>query len=147
MHSLLVYRLILDKDRYFGLDLPQDSLAITALCHDLCKAGTYQKILKGRREGTKINQRGQTVANWVDIETWEVGDAFPVGHGEKSVIILQRYIDLSDLEIAMIVGHMGGFDERRNVFNRLAELWPAVAALHASDLEATYILEAREQAC
>jgi len=37
-------------------------------------------------------------------------DLFPVGHGEKSVIILQKYITLTEQEIMMIRWHMGMFD-------------------------------------
>ena len=40
-HSLNVYKLLCEKNRYLKLGLSSSTLAITALCHDLCKVGYY----------------------------------------------------------------------------------------------------------
>jgi hypothetical protein len=143
LHSLIVHRLLSEKNVRYELGLPHDTVAVTSLCHDVCKAGIYTRVTKARKKGTKVSQWGKVVPNWVDEESWEINDPFPVGHSEKSVIMLQRYISLTDLEIALIMGHMGGFDERKRVFDNLAALWPAVVALHTADTEASYLVESR----
>ena len=143
LHSLLVYRLLSEKNVRYELGLPDDTVSVTSLCHDLAKAGTYVRVVKARKEGTKVNQWGKVVPNWVDKESWEIEDPLPIGHAEKSIIMLQKYISLTDVEIALIMGHMGAFDERKHLFNNLASLWPAVAALHTADTEAAYLVEAR----
>lgn len=48
--------------------------------------------------------------NWVVKEIYEVDERVPLGHGEKSCIILQWYIKLSLEELLAIRWHMGGFD-------------------------------------
>jgi hypothetical protein len=40
-HSLNVYNILLEKNRYLKLGLLPSTLAITSLCHDLCKIGVY----------------------------------------------------------------------------------------------------------
>ncbi len=116
LHSLLVYHLLCQKNELFELGLESDSAAITGILHDLCKAGTYVRAVKARKEGTKVNGWGKTVANWVEYEAWEIQDTLPIGHGEKSVIMLQRYIEMTDQEVGMIVGHMGGFERAAQHF-------------------------------
>ena len=58
---------------------------------------------------------------------YTIEDAFPVGHGSKSVYIMNRYLKLTDIETAAIAYHMGfsyGDDARTvgNVFGRFLKL-------------------------
>ena len=79
-------------------------------------------------------------ANWVPTETYEIEDQFPCGHGEKSVIILQRYIWLFDEEIMAIRWHMAGFDDGARGYAGGLQLaaamqkYPLITALHSADL-------------
>ena len=109
LHSLLVYRLLSEKNVRYELGLPDDTVSVTSLCHDLAKADTYVRVVKAHKEGTKVNQWGKVVPNWVDKESWDINHAFPIGHAEKSIIMLQKYISLTDVEIALIMGHMGAW--------------------------------------
>lgn len=77
-----------------------ETIAIVALLHDVCKVNYYKK-------GTRnVKENGV----WVQKEVYEVDEKFPCGHGEKSVIILQNFIHLDSEEIFAIRAHMGGFD-------------------------------------
>ena len=80
--------------------LPEDSVAIAALLHDVCKTDLYVRAVRKRR-----NEIGVYEAQ----EIYEIHDEnFPVGHGEKSAMILLRSgLDLSDDELCAIRWHMG----------------------------------------
>lgn len=144
MHSLNVYRLLSDKVKQDLLSLREDTIIITSLLHDLCKVNFYHRETKNVKEGTKVNNYGKEVANWVEKEVWVVKDPLPVGHGEKSCYYIQSFIRLTEEEFAMIRLHMGsdrnGYPDP---FAESASMFPGVAAIHTSDMEAAYIVEAR----
>ena len=79
--------------------LPKDSVIISILLHDVCKADIYKKAIKRQK-----NAYGM----WTDVSGYDVDYSnFPVGHGEKSVIVLLRSgLDLTDDEIIAIRWHM-----------------------------------------
>ena len=79
---------------------------------------------------------------WVQEPYYTVDDLFPMGHAEKSVIVAQEFIKLTDIEVAMIRGHMGGFVSDP-YFNPsvLYDKYPEAIALQIADMTATYILE------
>lgn len=117
--------------------LPQDSIAISALLHDVCKADFYQLVRKKRRNEIGVYE---------DAEFYEIHDEnFPVGHGEKSVILLlQSGLDLHDDEICAIRWHMGPWNLSRDdeKFYRSAGRNSALPALiHSADTIASAILE------
>ena len=62
--------------------LPKESVAIAALLHDVCKAEIYKQVVKRQK-----NCEGY----WVDTLAYDVDySSFPIGHGEKSVIVILR---------------------------------------------------------
>lgn len=140
-HTLNVYDCL---ERIAATRIDKNSIIISALLHDLCKVNFYVKVTKSRKMGMKVNDYGKVVADWQDYETYEVEDTFPIGHGEKSVIIAQKYISLTDLEIAMIRWHMGpGRDDSEwTGFYKACTKYPEVALIHNADMEATYVIEA-----
>lgn len=77
--------------------------------------------------------------------TWSIEDQLPLGHGEKSLSILQDFIKLTDEEKATIRWHMGpceGMDfSAKKSFEAAREKWPLVTLIYAADLEASQILE------
>lgn len=142
-HSLNVYQLFCEKNERYKLGISDESAIIAALLHDLCKVNVYHKAIKNVKEGNKINQYGKTVANWVEKEVYEFDDPFPIGHGEKSVIMLQHFIHLEKNEMLMIRWHMGTTEQTcdsRAVYKAF-ELCPAALALHTADFEASAFLE------
>lgn len=132
-HSLNVYNeCIRQKDLIKLFNIPQDTLIIASLLHDICKVNYYKMDVRN------VKKNGA----WVQEPYYTVDDMFPMGHAEKSIIIAQQFIQLSDVEIAMIRAHMGGFVSD-NYFSPSAvyNKYPEAIVLHNADLIATYVLE------
>lgn len=131
-HSLNVFRQLIEETSGMGFD-PR-TIIIISLLHDLCKVNNYKIDYKNQKNKDGI---------WEQVQYYKADDIFPIGHGDKSIILAQKFIDLTDEEILAIRWHMGGFESKENyssvskVFNKskLALL------LHTADLKATYILE------
>ncbi len=139
MHSLNVYEVL--RARFasscaeFGID--PESLAICGLLHDLCKANFYKPGFR--------NVKDDATGAWERVPTFTVQDAFPYGHGEKSVFLIERFVRLKTSEAIAIRWHMGGFDDAvKGGSYAISEAWrnyPLGVMLHMADLEATYLLE------
>ena len=139
-HSLNVYDCLKDylsrqrvKDTY-GLKYSEESIAIVALLHDLCKVNCYKR-------GTRnVKENGQ----WIQVPTYEYNDMLPYGHGEKSVYMISGYMKLTREEAFAIRYHMGfaGNEETRNV-GAAFEMFPLAFALSTADMEATYFIEGK----
>ena len=113
------------------------SIAIAALLHDVCKADYYRLVKKKRR-----NEIGM----YEDMDVYEIHDEkFPVGHGEKSVILLlQSGLDLKDDEIYAIRWHMGPWNLSRDdekFYRQAGKATPLQPLIHAADTIASAILE------
>lgn len=147
LHSLNVYDMAMKlRESVVALRpdtadlLAPESIAIAALLHDVCKANIYRRTL--RRQKNEIGV-------WEDIEGYEVDySALPVGHGEKSVIMLLRAgLDLEDDELMAIRWHMGPWDlpaqsiEMDKSYRKAQEKSPLVALIHTADTLAAQILE------
>lgn len=119
--------------------LPEDSVIIAALLHDVCKSNIYRKITKYRKDE---NNR------W---ETYDGYDAdysrFPLGHGEKSVVMLLRLgLELTNDEILAIRWHMSAWDLPFQSYESKSNMAvasdvPLVAIIQAADALAAHILE------
>lgn len=143
-HSLNVYdaamearKAMLDLRPDLEADLDPDSIAIAALLHDVCKADFYRLVKKKRR-----NEVGQ----YEEFEQYEIHDEnFPVGHGEKSVILLlQSGLDLKDEEIYAIRWHMGPWNLSRDdekFYRQAGKASPLQPLIHAADTLASAIVE------
>ena len=117
--------------------LPEDSVALVALLHDVCKAEVYQEVEKFRKDK---NDR------WEKYKTYGVDySAFPMGHGEKSVIrLLQWGLRMTDDEMLAIRWHMHAWDladspESRACFGKASDTCPLLAILIAADSLASRI--------
>jgi hypothetical protein len=146
-HSLAVRNGLKKKNELFGGILHEDTIDITSLLHDVCKINFYKKEKKNVKKGTKINDWGKEVANWVEEEVYAVADTEPMGHGEKSLWILSKMIDLTDQEAYLIRYHMGFTEPKENYMhlNNALSKYPEIILLHTADLEATYLVERREK--
>jgi hypothetical protein len=133
-HSLNVYERLKAKVDGGLLTLKDDTVIITTLLHDVCKANFYSVQKRNRKiEG-----------QWVEVEEWGVDEKLPIGHGEKSCYIVQSFMRLSPEEFAMIRFHMGRESESYNdYFSKAAAVFPGVAAIHTADLESAFIIESR----
>lgn len=133
-HSLTVYRVLLQlvedmRTLQPDVSINEDSLKIVALLHDVCKATRYR---------------------WNDEKKEYESDysIMPVGHGEKSVIMLLRMgLELQDDEIMAIRWHMGAWDlslhsnEAQKNFVEAGSLSPLVPLLQTADTLAALIVE------
>lgn len=134
-HSWNVYLLFKEKNTRYNLTMTEDTMKICGLMHDICKTEFYKLVIKENKEGIKD---GSTIYGY------EYDDKFPLGHGEKSVIILQRFISLTEEECCIIRWHMAGFDlsnYSKPAYYEALRKYPACLALHTADYEATTFLE------
>ena len=136
MHSLSVYNTMMEKHFDAQEDNPE-SFAICALLHDLCKIKFYKISTK--------NVKNDVTGQWEQKPYYTVDDAFPYGHGEKSVYLIERFIRLRPDEAIAIRWHMGGFDDSVKgsgfAIGKAYYKYPLAVKLHLSDLESTYLRE------
>ena len=139
-HSLNVYHCLKDylaRERVgelYGLEFSEETIAIAALLHDLCKVGCY-------KAGTRNVKNEQTGA-WEKVPTFYFEDPLPYGHGEKSVYIISGFMKLKREEAMAIRWHMGfSGDEDKRLVGQAMEKYPLAFALSVADMEATYFLE------
>lgn len=122
--------------------IPMESVILTTLLHDTCKAEIYKKTIKRRK-----NEHGF----WEDYEGYDVDYSdFPVGHGEKSVIVLlQSGLELTKEEILAIRWHMSAWDlpfqsyELMGSLNAAREKTPLLGILQAADGLSANVLETK----
>lgn len=137
-HSVNVYHCLKDylsrqrvKDTY-KMKYSDETIAIVALLHDICKTNIYKKGFKNQ----KINDK------WEKVPTYEFNDEMPYGHGEKSVYMIQPFMKLSREEAFAIRYHMGFSSvEPANNVGKVFEMFPLAFALSTADMEATYYCE------
>lgn len=138
-HSLNVYECLKDylsrprtKDLY-GMDYTPETIAVTALLHDICKVGFYAVDYRNAK-----NDQGV----WEKVPYYTVRDTLPYGHGEKSVYMIQSFMRLTRDEAFAIRYHMGfSGNEDKNSVGRALEMFPLALAVNVADMEATYYLE------
>ena len=135
MHSLNVYHCL--REHYFEPGDCEESFALCALLHDVCKANFY-------KPGTR-NVKNEATGQWEKVPTFTIEDAFPYGHGEKSVFLIERFVRLKPAEAVAIRWHMGGFDDAARggcfAISQAYDQYPLAVKLHLADLEATYLKE------
>lgn len=147
-HSMNVYTQLKEKlnnTEIYGKH-SEDTIIITALLHDICKANFYVSEPKNKKvyseEGSKSDSNGRF--DWVSYMGYTIDDKCPLGHGEKSVIMLLYYIKLTKDELFAIRWHMGLSDENINTAIKALRMYHLALALYEADLEATYLLEKEE---
>lgn len=142
-HSLNVYDCLLDyiareKVRAdFKLSCSDETLAIIALFHDLCKINCYKVSSRNVKDEHGV---------WHSVPYYEFIDDLPYGHGEKSVYMLSGYMRLTREEAFAIRYHVGfasSLDSR--TVSSAMYMFPLALALYIADMEATYFLEAPEK--
>ena len=143
-HSLNVYDCLksyLATERAketFGLEFSEESVAIVALLHDLCKINTYKVSSR--------NVKDDKTGVWSKVPYYEYNDTLPYGHGEKSVYIISGFMRLTRDEAMAIRWHMGfsGTEDQKLVGNAL-HMYPLALALMIADCEASSFLEERPE--
>ena len=137
-HSLNVYDCLCDilaRPRYkevYGVSYPEESIAISALLHDLCKVNFYVESTRNVKEN----------GVWKEVPFYTINDRLPYGHGEKSVYIISGFMKLTRDEAFAIRYHMGfSGNEDANSVGTAFQMFPLAFALSTADMEASYFLE------
>ena len=118
----------------------RESVIIASLLHDVCKSDIYFRTVKKKKTA---------IGTWEDNEGYKVSyKNFPMGHGEKSVILLLcNGIALSDDEMLAIRWHMGAWGinmnsyEDQRCFDTSQKLYPLVTIIQVADKLAANIME------
>lgn len=150
-HSLNVYKAALQmRDNVLSLSkkysesvseiCPDDSIIIATLLHDLCKVNLYETEIKFTKD--ESNQ-------WRQYESYVINDKFPMGHGEKSVFLLQKLgLQITGQEALAIRHHMGIFDAGavisdylKHAYNQTMNTVPLAVILVMADAFASYTME------
>lgn len=135
-HSINVYKVLTQK--HFDQEVDdRESFAICALLHDLCKVQFYKSSMR--------NVKNEDTGVWEKQPFYLIEDAFPYGHGEKSVFLIERFMRLKTYEAMAIRWHMGGFDDSAKnggfSMSLAFDKFPLSVKLHMADLESTYLKE------
>lgn len=121
-------------------NVKRESIIIATLLHDVCKTDIYKRTVKKRK-----NKLGQ----WEDSEGYRVSyKDFPMGHGEKSVIMLLcSGLELHDDEMLAIRWHMGAwginmnsYEDQRN-YDTARQKYPLCSIIQSADSLAAAIME------
>lgn len=141
-HSLNVYDCLVDilarprMKELYGIEYSDESIAIAALLHDLCKVNFYKTSYRNVKDET---------GKWVSAPYYTIEDSLPYGHGEKSVYMISAYMRLTRDEAFAIRYHMGfsGNEDPGNV-GRALEMFPLAYAVFCADMEATFYMEGKQ---
>ncbi len=141
-HSINVYECLCDylaRERVqelYGIEASEETIAIVALLHDICKMNFYKPGFRNVKDANGV---------WQKVPTYEIDDKLPYGHGEKSVYMISGFMRLTREEAFAIRYHMGfsGNEPAGNVGSAF-EMFPLAFALSTADMEATYFLEGKE---
>ena len=143
-HSLMVYSIaeaFFEKmkliDPELAITIPEESIIISALLHDVCKVCFYKKTVKWKKDEHN---------DWIQYDGYEIEDSFTTGNGEKSVIMLLKIgLDLNPCEMLSIRYHMGFFGESnvefKNAMKSSIKMCPLVVLLQQADCSATMLFE------
>jgi len=126
-HSINVYNAfkqlieIAKKEGGLQFDIPEPSIIIASLLHDVCKVSLY----KWTDKGYEYDENDLTL-----------------GHGEKSLYVIANFIRLSDIEALMIRWHMGTYDSGDYLkYQKHIEKYPEVLLFHMADNFATHYID------
>lgn len=131
-HSLDVYDClveVLKMDKFQkAVKYDRESRIICALLHDVCKTNFYKISEK--------NVKNEQTGKWEKEQYYTIEDSHFYGHGECSVMLVEKHIRLTDEERYAIRFHMGGFDEiaKTGVLNKAFKAYPLALALHIADM-------------
>lgn len=146
-HSLNVGKAaIMLREQMIAMDptvkssLPEDSVIIASLLHDVCKADIYKPTVKRVK---------QPDGSWADAPSYDIDYSnFPMGHGEKSVIVLLLAgIALTNDEMLAIRWHMAAWDlafnsrEAQRSLDTARDISPLCSLIQCADTLAANILE------
>lgn len=119
----------------FVATVPEESVIITALLHDICKTHFYTVSTR--------NAKNEKTGKWEKVPYYTVDDKMPLGHGSKSAMIIKQYIELTSPEMYAIWHHMGFTDSSDPLtVGQAIDKYPFTLALQTADMMASHFMEA-----
>lgn len=116
-------------------EVPEESVIITALLHDICKTHFYTVSTR--------NAKNEKTGKWEKVPYYTVDDKMPLGHGSKSAMIIKQYMELTSPEMYAIWHHMGFTDGADPLtVGQAIDKYPFVLALQTADMMASHFMEA-----
>ena len=160
-HTMDVYHILRDKlapgsNPVWNIvaedpSITNDVIILVALLHDFCKIGIFNVTHVNRKNyepdvvskaapyQVKHDKDGDFI--WESVPGYRIDETVPLGAGEKSVILAQKYIRLTDQEIYALRWHRGYGEECHRMVSDVFANYPLALALYEADLEATFITE------
>ena len=138
--AFAIYEGMQKLEPYLDKEVKRESVIIASLLHDVCKSDIYKRSVKKRKTN---------LGTWEEAEGYKLTyKNFPMGHGEKSVIMLLcSGLELYDDEMLAIRWHMGAwgvnmnsYEDQRN-YDTARTLYPLVSIVQAADGLAASIME------
>jgi len=124
------------------LETLRESVVICGLFHDICKTNYYHLEKKWKKDENN---------KWVDYIGYVAKDSFPIGHGEKSLYLITRFMRLTDDEAMAIRWHMGATEISVHISNSPqayayndAINRPLVRLIHCADMLTLTIEETKD---
>jgi hypothetical protein len=138
--ALMIWEGMKSLDPASAGSVKRESVIIASLLHDVCKTDIYKRTTKRRKNALGI---------WEDCEGYNISyKDFPMGHGEKSVImLLLSGLELNDDEMLAIRWHMGGWGvnmnsyEDQRCYDTARMKYPLCAIVQCADGLAAAIME------
>lgn len=128
-HSLKVYDHLKKLVECYGLDVSEETIAIVALFHDLCKVDCYITDMH--------NVKDEQTGSWHKEPYFKFDEKKKFGgHGSKSVFICMYYMKLTFEEATAINCHMGPDGKDFSCMDAYRDN-PLAFLLHAADMAAT----------
>lgn len=133
--ALLLKKTLMSERPDIFEQISDASIIVASLLHDVCKSDIY---FRKRNAQTEFGQ----------AEFGSEPGVLPIGHGEKSVVmLLQMGLGLTDAEICAIRWHMGSWSvnqadsEDRNNFRAAEKRYPLVTLIQLADTIASKFTE------
>lgn len=119
--------------------LSVENVIVSALLHDVCKISFYKPKNKWKKDEND---------NWITYLGYDIEDTFPIGHGEKSVILLQWLgLELTVDEMLAIRYHMGlwsdstDYGDPNRTYFRAVSMCPLLTIIQNADFMTSNLLE------
>lgn len=117
--------------------ISDEGLIIITLLHDICKTHFYSIEYR--------NVKNKETGVWEKAPYYSINDAMPLGHGDKSAMIIKEYMELTTQEMYAIWWHMGfaGTTDALTL-GQAIDRHPIIWALHTADMMANHFMEAED---
>ena len=127
-HSLAVAKTLVDLTNKLGLTWKNPrSPYVVGMFHDLCKVDDY------------IDEREPKA---IEAKWGYNNDKILKGHGDKSIMLLSQFINLTEEELFCIRFHMGAYEtETWDAYDKAIRKYETVLWTHTADMYAAKVLD------